>query len=453
MKNARKNDARKTALYAGLVNKQWVRLLDMLGMNVRYTKCLGTKLWTDTGDCYTDFLSGYSVQNVGHNHPDVAKALVAELALQSPLIVQNLVPPHAGVLASKLCYLAGGRLTRANFTNTGSEGVETAIKFARVHTGRSGILYSQGAFHGISYGAMSLMKGSMWVEDFGPFLPGTQDTPFLDLGKLEEHLKTGKYAAFITEVIQSEAGLRMAPPEAFQRAQELCRKYGTLLVIDEVQTGVFRTGTFLASRQVGIEPDMAILAKALGGGAMPVGAVLMSEEINSSVYKSLDRALINASTFGENTLSLRAAVATLEIIERENLAQNAIELGNLLRERVNDLVPRYEMLKGVRGMGLMNGIEFCRPRSLKLKVLHDSFKMLHPALLGQMLVRRMFHEGKVLTQSCGNNYMVLKACPALTANEEDIEIFIAALEKTLAAFQSGRGFLEGLKIGKAALAR
>jgi len=440
-----------TERYAGRVNKQLVRLVKLLGMDVPYTRCQGTKLWTDDGTCYTDFLSGYCVQNLGHNHPDLAAALKDELDAQGPLMVQILVPPHAGELAEKLCTLGGGRLERVCFSNTGSEGVETAIKFGRMHTKRSGVLYSRGAFHGISYGAMSLMEGSEWVKGCGPFLDHAQSTPFLDLDRLEEHLKTKKYAVFVTEIIQSEAGVQLVSPETFQAAQALCRKYGTLLVADEVQSGMFRTGTFLASHQMGIEPDMVILAKALGGGMMPVGAVLMRADINASVYNAVDRAFINASTFGENALSMRAALCTLEIMEREQLAENAQKLGRLLRKGVEDLVPKYEMLSGIRGLGLMNGVELQSPKSMKLKLLHGSFKMLHGGLFGQMVIRNLFNEGKVLTQVCGNNQVVIKACPPLTASEADIDVFIEALDQTLASFHSGKGFTEGLKIGKAAL--
>ncbi len=439
-----------TTLYAGHVNKQWVRLLDTLGMNVPYTKCEGTKLWVESGDSYTDFLSGYCVHNVGHNHPDVMRALHEELDARGPVIVQSHVPELAGQLARRLCDLAGGRLNRVWFSNTGSEGVETAIKYSRLHTQRSGILYSRDAFHGISCGAMSLMKNTDWAADFGPFLPDTQDVPFLDLDALERHLETGDYAAFITEPIQGESGVRMVPPETLVEAQELCRAHGTLFVVDEVQTGVFRTGTFLASHQLGIEPDMVILAKALSGGLMPVGAVLMTDPIADSVYHSLDRAFVNSSTFGENALSMRAALATLDVIEGEGLAERAVSMGALLRERVAALVPSYEMLGEIRGLGLMNGVEFRPPTSLKLKVLYHAFRMAHPSLFGQMVVRAMF-KNKVLTQVSGNNHMVIKACPPLTATEADVDAFVGALEATLRAFESGGGFVEGLKIAKVAL--
>ncbi len=438
-------------LYSGRVNSQWARLMDIMGMDVNYSSCKGMELVTEDGNTYKDFLSGYCVQNLGHNNKYIADALIDEIKSQGPVILQNLIPRYAGELAEKIVTLAGRNISNVCFTNTGSEGVEIAIKFTRLHTKRAGILYSEGAFHGISYGAMSLMKNTSWTKRFGPFLEDTMGVPFLDVEKIEKELKTKKYAAFITELIQSEAGLNIAKEEKLKEVQSLCKKYGTLFIADEVQSGIFRTGKFLATHYFDIEPDMIILAKALGGGMMPVGAVLMKEEINRSVFKSIDQAFVSASTFGENSLSMRAALSTLEYCEKENISERCLELGESLREGVNALVPKYEMLKEVRGIGLMNGIVFQEPHSLKLKALFKSFKLLHEGLFGQMMVRKLFREGKILTQVCGNNYMVIKACPPLISIDADIKYFVNALDQALESFHSGDGFKEGIAIGRKVL--
>jgi len=437
-------------MYAARVNRQWVKFLNLLDMNVNYTSCVGSKLFTEGGDCITDFLSGYCVQNVGHNNPSVADAILDELTRQAPLILQSLVPHHAALLAERLTTLAGAPLEKLYFTNTGSEGVETAMKFARVHTGRPGILACLGAFHGVSYGAMSIMRDESWCGGCGPFLPDTECIPYLDLQQLEEKLKTKRYAAFIVEGLQSEAGLRLLPKEQFLEAERLCRQHGTLLVLDEVQTGVFRTGKFIISHHFDIKPDMVILSKALSGGMLPVGAVLMTGAINESVFAGVDKAFFNQSTFCENALSMRAALATLDVIEEQGLAERATRLGTLLREKVSALVPKYEMLKEIRGIGLMNGIELQPPQTFKLQALFKPFSMAHPALFGQMVVMKMFREGKILTQICGNSYMTIKASPPLVASEEDLDMFVAALDKVMADFQAGKGFAEGLRIAKRA---
>jgi len=434
--------------YAEHVNRQWVRLLDLLGMNVNYVRCSGSKLYTDSGDCYSDFLSGYCVQNLGHNHPGLANAIRDELDRQSPLILQSLVPRHAARLAERLTHLAGAPLDHVAFTNTGSEGVETAIKFARVHTGRPGILACLGAFHGISYGAMSIMHDESWCGGCGPFLADTDCIPYLDLDLLKQQLKTGRYAAFIVEGLQSEAGLRLLPKETFQKAEKLCHEYGTLLVLDEVQTGIFRTGHFILAHYFRIQPDMVILSKALSGGMLPVGAVLMTREINESVFSSLDRAFFNQSTFCENGLSMRAALATLDIIEEEGLVARAATLGEMLRHKVGELAEKYEMLKGIRGLGLMNGVVLQPPQSLKLKALYKPVSLAHPALFGQMVVMKLFREGKILSQICGNQFMTIKASPPLVSSEEDIDLFVTALDRVMADFHAGRGFAEALKMAK-----
>ena len=405
------------ALYSDHVNPQWARLLDLLQMNVRYERCSGSELFTADGRRILDFLSGYCVHNVGHNHPAVVAALVDELERGGPAMVQTHVAERAGELAEKLCQRAGSRLTKVFFGSSGSEGVEAAIKFSRAHTGRTGLLYANGAFHGLTCGALSLMGDSFWSEGFGPLLPETEPIPFDDLDALERKLASQRFAAFIVEPIQSEAGVRVPAQEYFRAAQALCRRYGTLLVLDEVQTGMYRTGPFLASQRYGIDPDIVVLAKAMSGGLVPVCAVLMTEAIYDSVYGSLRRALIHTSTFSENGLAMRAALATLEVLEVENLGPRAIVSGERLLTRLQEALRGYEMVKAVRGEGLLLGIEFTAPDSLRLRVPFEAFRHIHPAMFGQIVVMRLFRDHGMLTQVCGNNFMVLKVAPPLVVTD------------------------------------
>src|SRR5947209_6893373 len=193
--------------YSEHVNHEWVRLLDLLQMNVRYQRCLGAELFTDDGRRILDFLSGYCVHNIGHNHPAVVQALHEELQRCGPAMIQTHVSDLAGELAQKLCERAGGRLSHAFFCSSGSEGVEAAIKFARAHTRRSGILCAEHAFHGLTCGALSLMSDNFWREGFGPLLPDSEFVPFGDLAALDRALKSKRFAAYIVEPIQSEAGV------------------------------------------------------------------------------------------------------------------------------------------------------------------------------------------------------------------------------------------------------
>ena len=271
-------------LYSTSINPQWVRLLNALQMNVRYRRCEGAVLHTEDDRRIVDFLSGYCVHNAGHNHPVIVQALKDELDRKGPAMLQSHVPELAGELASKLCQRAGGRLTKAFFASSGSEGVEAAIKFARATTKRTALLSASGAFHGLTCGALSLMDDPFWKSGFGPMLGQTETVAFGNLTELEEKLSTRQFAAFIVEPLQAEAGILVPPDGYLKAAGDLCRKYDSLFVLDEVQTGLYRTGPFLASQHFDrVDPDMVVLAKALSGGLIPVSALLMTDHVCESV--------------------------------------------------------------------------------------------------------------------------------------------------------------------------
>ena len=426
--------------YAKRVNPEWVRLLDLLQMNVRYERCVGVELFTDDGRRILDFLSGYCVHNVGHNHPNVVHALQAELERCGPAMIQTHVADLAGELADKLCERAGGRLAKAFFCSSGSEGVEAAIKFARAHTRRAGILSAEHAFHGLTCGALSLMSDAFWSEGFGPLLQDTAAVPFGNLEALERELKTKRFAAFIVEPVQSEAGVRVPDPEYLRTAESLCRRYGALFVLDEVQTGMYRTGTFLAAHHFRVEPDMVILAKAMSGGLVPCGAVLMSDAVCDSVYSSLPRAFVHTSTFSENSLAMRAALATLDVLESESLGSRSIEAGRYLQTQLTAALRDFEMVKEVRGLGLLMGIEFQTPHQLRLRIPFQAFGAIHPAMFGQIVVMRLFRDYGFLTQICGNNFMVLKVAPPLVATDAQLDAFVEAIRDVVELAHSAGAF-------------
>ncbi|MDD5544211.1 MAG: aspartate aminotransferase family protein [Acidobacteriia bacterium] len=429
-----------TEQYSQHVNPQWVRLLDLLQMNECYRECIGAELFTAEGRRILDFLSGYSVHNVGHNHPAVLAAIRDEMDRRGPAMLQSHVSELAGELADQLCRRAGGRLTKVYFSNSGSEGIEAAIKFARAHTGRFGLLHADGAFHGLTCGALSLMGSSFWREGFGPMLPETESVPFGELSPLEEKLRSRKFAAFIVEPVQSEAGIRIPPRDYLGQAQDLCRRYGTLFVLDEVQTGLHRTGPFLAAHHFGLDPDMVVLAKALSGGLIPVGALLLSDAVYESVYPSLRRALIHTSTFGENSLAMRAGLATLQVLEDERLGERATQVGERLRRDLGQALADLEMVKEVRGLGLLCGIEFHTPKQLRLKVFFEAFKRIHPGMFGQLLVMRLFGDQNILTQICGNNFLVLKIAPPLMVSDAQVDEFVSKTAEVVDAIHSSNAF-------------
>jgi len=426
--------------YRSYVNPQWVRLLDALEMNVRYVRASGPYLYTDDGRRIMDFLSGYCVHNTGHNHPYIVEALREELSAEGPAMVQSHVPDLAGELAERLCANAGGSVRKVFFCSSGSEGVEAAIKYARAYTGRTGLVCADGAFHGLTCGALSLMGDPFWSEGFGPMLADTHQVSFGDLAALEAKLATKKMAAVILEPIQSEAGIRVPDPDYLPKVQALCRKYGTLLVLDEVQTGLGRTGKFLAGQHYGLDPDIVILAKALSGGLIPIGAVLMTDAVYCSVYDSLKRSIVHTSTYSENGLAMRAGIATLDVIKDEDLTIRAQQMGQYVRERLREELAGYEMISQIRGAGLLNGIEFGAPRSVKLRLAFEAFKHIHAGMFGQMLVMRMFREKNILTQMCGNNFMVLKVAPPLTVIEDQVNTFVRSIREVVELIHTSTSF-------------
>jgi len=234
--------------------------------------------------------------------------------------------------------------------------------------------------------------------------------------------------------------------------QSLCQRYGTLFVLDEVQTGMFRTGRFLAAQHFDLQPDMVILAKALSGGLVPVAAVLMTDDVNGAVYSSLERAIVHTSTFGENGLAMRAGLATLDVLEDENLGARATHLGHLLRRRLRETLSEYDMFEAAPGMGLLSGIEFKAPSKTALRLTFEAFKAIHPGMFGQMLVMKLFRRERVLTQICGNNFMVLKANPPLVAKEQHMEEFVESVNRVVAEVHNSTAFWsDALRLARRAM--
>jgi hypothetical protein len=245
-------------------------------------------------------------------------------------------------------------------------------------------VYCAHAFHGLSYGALSLTDDPNFRGGFEPLLPGCTSIPFNDLAALEQALSSRQVAAFIVEPIQGK-GVNMPTDEFLPGAAALCRKYGTLLIADEIQTGVGRTGRFLAVEHWNVEPDMVLLAKALSGGHVPVGALLTRKSIFDKIFNQMDRAVVHGSTFAKNDLAMAAGIATLEVIEAEKLVEQAAKRGAELRLALTRMVPGYELMKEVRGKGLMIGVEFGPPKSLRLKASWNLLETANKGLFCQLI--------------------------------------------------------------------
>src|SRR5262249_55155393 len=306
------------------------------------------------------------------------------------------------------------------FLNSGSESVEAAIKFARAATGRPGIIYCEHAFHGLSCGALSLNGCDIFRNGFEPLLPNCVRVAFNDLVGLERALHSKSIAAFIVEPIQGK-GVNMPTGDYLKTAADLCRKRGTLFVADEVQTGLGRTGRFLAVDHWNVEPDMVLLAKTLSGGHVPVAALLARKKVFDKVFDSMERAVVHGSTFGGYDLAMAAGIATLDVLAAEKLVDKAVHLGDRLLQAIAAMIPRYEFLKDVRGKGLMIGMELGPPQSVKLKASWHALEAAKAGLFCQLITMPLFKEHKVLSQVASHGSHTIKLLPSLVISVADCE--------------------------------
>ncbi|HUI21741.1 MAG TPA: aspartate aminotransferase family protein [Methylocella sp.] len=418
------------ALHTRHLNEMMVRVLQTIGFDVGFRTGQGQYLFDRAGDRYLDLLSGFGVFGIGRNHPQLRETLGEVLASDLPNLVQMDVSVLAGVLAERLLGFVPF-LDKVFFTNSGTEAVEAAIKFARRATRRPGVVYCDHAFHGLTYGALSANGDEIFREDFGPFLPGFKAIPFNDLAALERALSGRDVAAFIVEPIQGK-GVNVPDDLYLRGAQALCRKYGTLFIADEIQTGMGRTGRFLAIEHWGVEPDIVLLAKSLSGGHVPVGAVLTRKAIFEKTFDRMDRAVVHGSTFGKNDLAMAAGLATLEVIESEALIQKAAHTGERLLAAFSAMADRYEFVQKVRGKGLMIGIEFGPPRSLKLKAAWSLLETVNAGLFCQLITIPLFKDHKILVQVAGHGSLTVKLLPALIITESDCEWIEQAFDAVIA---------------------
>jgi len=418
-------------LHARHLNEQMVRVLRTIGYDVGFVRGRGAYLYDRDGNEFLDLLSGFGVFAIGRNHPQVRAALESVLAAELPNLVQMDVSTLAGLLAQRLLARVP-HLDRAFFANSGAEAVEAAIKFARAATGRTGIVFCDHAFHGLSYGALSLNGDAIFRTGFEPLVPDCLKIPFNDLAALEQALANKRIAAFIVEPIQGK-GVHLPDDDYLRGAAELCRKHGTLFIADEIQTGLGRTGRFLAVEHWGVEPDMVLLAKSLSGGHVPVGAVLTRKWVFEKVFNRMDRAVVHGSTFAKNDLAMAAGIATLDVVDSEKLIENAAAQGGRLLRALSAMIARYELLKEVRGKGLMIGVEFGAPRSLALKASWHALESASKGLFCQLIAIPLFKEHRILTQVAGHGSHVIKLLPPLVLTDADCERIERAFDAVIAA--------------------
>jgi ornithine--oxo-acid transaminase len=436
------------------LNPQLGRVLRTLGFDRDWAYGRGSQLVDSDGNEYLDLLSGYGVFSLGRSHPYVKRQLQRVIDADTANLPQLGVSTLAGVLAERLVALAPPSIDAVVLNSSGTEAVEAALKLARAATGRARVLYCERGFHGLTLGSLSVNGNDEFRERFGPLLPACDPVPFGDTGALQRELGRGDVAAFIVEPVQGK-GVYIAPDSYLPAAQELCARHGALLIVDEVQTGLGRTGRFLALEHWGVQPDLVPISKALSGGYVPVGALLASRRVFDATFNSMERSVVHGSTFGGGDLAAAAALATLDVIEREQLVQRAAHLGELLLDLTAPLVERFEIVREVRALGLMWALELGPPPGRAARRLWSAIERRQPGMFAQLVIVPLFRDHRVLTQVAGHHMNVIKALPPLVISEQELRGFVAALEQVLTAAEDRllRSYASlGLGLGRRSLA-
>ncbi len=418
------------SLHRKFVNPSFVRVLEVIGYDRNYVSSEGAYLTDAKGKKVLDFLAGFGVYNIGRNHPHVAKVLHDTLDAKTASLVQMDLGVLSGMLAEKLAEIAPGDLEAVFFTNSGTEGVEGALKFARQATGRHKLVHCDHAFHGLTLGSLSVNGNKEFRNRNEPLLPDCSSVPFNDLDALEKALSGGDVGAFIFETVQGK-GVFVPEDGYLQGVRELCDRYGTLMIADEVQCGLGRTGKMFAVDHWGVKPDILVISKALSGGYIPVGAIITTRAIHTKVFDSMERCFAHSNTFGQNDMAMAAGLATIEILENEKLSENAAKMGDRILAGMKKLAEKYEMLTEVRGKGLMIGMQFGEPKSLALKA---SWKLLHKMnddLFCQMITMPLLAQHDILSQVAGHGLDTVKILPPLMINDEDVDKFLTAMDAVL----------------------
>ena len=424
------NSGRQFDLHTQFLNEQMPKVLKTIGFAKNYVRGEGVYLWDKEGTQYLDLLCGFGSFNIGRYHPTVVTAIKEALDIKSASLVQMDAPLLAGLLAERLIALMPKKIGKVFFTNSGTETVEAAIKFGRQYTKRDKIVHFKKSFHGLTTGALSICGAEEFKKGFGPLLPGNIEIPVNDLEALEAALKNRDVAIFMFEPILGK-GVYVVDYEFLRQAQALCQRYGTLLVSDEIQSGMGRSGKMFAFEHSGIEPDMVLVSKSFAGGLIPCGAVAMTPDICNATFDRMERCYVQSSTFKMNALAMVAGLATLHVFANEPIVENAAARGLQFKNGMEKLIPQFECFGEVRGVGLMIGMEMQKPQSMKLKLGWSVLDKMSKGLFSQVVSMVLMEKHHILTQVAGNNLDVIKILPPLIITEAQVATFLEAFESVM----------------------
>jgi putrescine aminotransferase len=416
------------ARHARYISPALVELLHTLGYEKIFPRAQGCFLYDETGRPYVDMISGFGSVNLGYNHPEIIAALQEALAASPPSFLHVAPPVEAGLLAEALAARLGHGLEISFFGNSGAEAIEGALKLAFSATRRTRALYCHRSYHGLTLGALSV-TGSESLRKYFPSLPGCEEVVFGSLEGVEEKLRTRNYAAFVVEPWLIEGGIVEAPSSYLRDLSRLCTQYGTALIVDEVQTGLGRTGSLFAFQEMGVSPDIVAYAKGFSGGLLPIGGFTTSREWYQRAYPGAGSYGRHASTFGGNALSCAVARKTLSLVD-EALCARVRRAGESLGRGLRGL--GSPLVSGVRGRGLLFGVSLQGPplRVWERVASLGLSKTLSKRLLGHWVAVRLLEEGFV-TETTTHDEATLRVEPSLLIEDAQLEGFVQALGRVL----------------------
>jgi acetylornithine/succinyldiaminopimelate/putrescine aminotransferase len=391
-----------------------VGLLEAFDYGRCFVRATGTRLFDEEGREYTDFLSGFGVHNIGHNHPRLVGRLGAVLTSSAASMLNIDAPEVAGRLAERLTAATRPKLNRVVFANSGAEAVDAALRAARAAGGRTAVVACDNAYHGLSSAVLPLLGDEAVRRSLGVNDAGVLRVPHGDIGALAMALRE-RPAAFIVEPVAGEGGITTPSDDYLPQAAALCREHGVKLIIDEIQTGLGRCGALFAVPPE-LRPDALLVGKALSGGLIPVAAALMTEEMWRGTWSGPTRCQFATSTFAGNHLGMEAGTETLAIIAEEKLATRARETGARLRELLEEMARRHPIIRDVRGRGLLLGAVPAWARA---------------GLFSQVICALLLSDHAVIAQPCSLRPAVLRVEPPLIVTDGECDAFVRALDDVL----------------------
>jgi putrescine aminotransferase len=397
--------------YRKFINPTYPLFLKKFGLDRVALKAEGATITDSEGTTYIDCVGGYGLFNLGHNHPEIIQSLKNQLD-ENHLFTKPFITELPVRLAENLCKISPGELSCSYICNSGSEAIDNAIKLARLHSGKKKIIAAENSFHGYTFGALSASGIASFKRSFEPLVPDITHIPYGDIGALSETISS-ETAAVLLEPIQHEAGVFIPDESYLREVRRLCDEKEVILIIDEIKTGLGKTGQMFACDHLGIVPDILVIGKSLGGGLVPIGGIVAKKNLWNKFGLSFP---MSASSFSGNVLACRAALTAIHILQRDGLLDDCTDKGRFLLESLKRLVKKYpNILKSANGLGLLLGIETVHPQ------------------VALALAREMIRQN-VLVLPTFANFSALMIEPPLVISVDQIQYVLQAFEKSCESF-------------------